>query len=227
MKVNDWDTWQTFRKDRGSPPWIKLHRTLMTSPKWAALTDAEKGQLVSLWIAAADTNGVLPDSPTVLRKICQLDQEPNVKKFIDLGLLVSDCQPVDNHLTTSCQPVDAPEQSRAEESREEESRGDFLPRKAQPKKGTRLNPDWLVDDRLRQVAIEVAGKVGVNPDDTDIDIQADAFRDYWLGRSGQGATKLDWDATWRTWIRRWSDGEFKRLTRQQQIDTERRERFAK
>lgn len=32
--------------------------------------------------------------------------------------------------------------------------------------------------------------------------QAIQFRDYWLGRSGQAAYKVDWLATWRGWINR-------------------------
>ena len=51
LKVHDWDIWQTYRKDRGRPPWIKVHRILGTSQKWSMLSDAERGQLVSLWIA--------------------------------------------------------------------------------------------------------------------------------------------------------------------------------
>jgi hypothetical protein len=27
------------------------------------------------------------------------------------------------------------------------------------------------------------------------------FRDYWAAKSGQGATKQDWQATWRNWVR--------------------------
>lgn len=29
----------------------------------------------------------------------------------------------------------------------------------------------------------------------------DQFRDYWTAKSGKDATKLDWQATWRTWVR--------------------------
>lgn len=32
--------------------------------------------------------------------------------------------------------------------------------------------------------------------------QAATFRDYWSSKSGQGATKTDWEATWRNWVRR-------------------------
>ena len=27
------------------------------------------------------------------------------------------------------------------------------------------------------------------------------FRDYWRGVPGQRGTKLDWEATWRNWVR--------------------------
>lgn len=30
------------------------------------------------------------------------------------------------------------------------------------------------------------------------------FRDYWIAKPGQGGVKLDWDATWRNWVRRQS-----------------------
>lgn len=120
MRVHGWDEWQSFRKDRGTPPWIKLHRNLMTNKKWAALSDSEKGQLVSLWIAAADNNGFLPDDPKILRKICMLDDIPNISKFSELGFLESDgCQHDANMTPDGCQH-DAPEQRRVEKSREEE-----------------------------------------------------------------------------------------------------------
>lgn len=31
--------------------------------------------------------------------------------------------------------------------------------------------------------------------------ELDQFRDYWTAKSGKDATKLDWQATWRTWVR--------------------------
>jgi hypothetical protein len=31
--------------------------------------------------------------------------------------------------------------------------------------------------------------------------EADKFRDHWHAKAGQGATKLDWEATWRNWCR--------------------------
>lgn len=31
--------------------------------------------------------------------------------------------------------------------------------------------------------------------------QADRFRDHWIAKTGQHATKADWQATWRNWCR--------------------------
>ena len=89
LYVNDWDEHQTYRRDRKPPPWIKTHRSLRSSAKWAALTDAEKGQLVSIWIAAADRDGYVPDDPIVLQRMCQLDKKPDINKFKDLRLLLA------------------------------------------------------------------------------------------------------------------------------------------
>jgi len=124
LKMHEWEGWQTFRKDRGTPPWIKVYRSLLSSSKWAALTDAEKGQLVSIWMVAADNNGEITADPRVIMKICQLDTIPSIQKFIDLRLMATTCQPDGNQVVTvSAEPhVNLTHQSRVEESRVEEKK---------------------------------------------------------------------------------------------------------
>ena len=61
----------------------------MTCRKWASLSDSEKGQLVSIWIAAAENVGEIPSDPIVIRKICQLDDLPDIEKFVNLGFLTT------------------------------------------------------------------------------------------------------------------------------------------
>lgn len=39
---------------------------------------------------------------------------------------------------------------------------------------------------------------------------ADEFQDYWCARTGAAATKADWEATWRNWIRREAKSEASR-----------------
>ena len=87
LKVRNWDRWQSYRTDRGQPPWIKIHRCVMRNPEWVTLSDAERGQLVSIWLLAADSNGEIPDDPRLLQKLCFMDKPPNIEKFINLGFL--------------------------------------------------------------------------------------------------------------------------------------------
>lgn len=61
-------------------------------------------------------------------------------------------------------------------------------------KGCRLeNSGWEPDEQARSFAISY----GLDPDKV-----WPQFRDYWIAKTGAGATKKDWLATWRTWCRR-------------------------
>jgi hypothetical protein len=93
LSIVGWDTFQTYRKDRGTPPWIKVHRSMLTSQRWLSLTDAEKGALVSIWVVASAKNGLVPADPTILMRMAQLEIEPNINKYIDLNYIVADGLP--------------------------------------------------------------------------------------------------------------------------------------
>lgn len=109
LRVANWEKWQSYRKDRGTPPWIKVYRNLLSNQDWSLLTDAEKGQLVSIWILAAERSGQIPTDPRVLRKIAMLDDEPNLKKFKELGFLeLIGCQDDNQVASSGCQD-DRPE----------------------------------------------------------------------------------------------------------------------
>jgi hypothetical protein len=141
LLIHKWGEWQSYRQDRGAPPWIKVHRKLLTNTKWAALTDSEKGQLVSLWLIAADNDGIIPNDPKIIRKVCMLDDEPNISKFINLGLIDNFCPNVDASMTPSCQPFDPPEERREEKRREEKNiKGKLEKQVFDP---TTLCPDWV------------------------------------------------------------------------------------
>src|ERR1700759_1730183 len=60
-------------------------------------------------------------------------------------------------------------------------------------KGQRLPPDWSPDQNQR---IWAAGR---RPD-LDIDEQIELFVNFWVAKTGQDATKLDWSRTFRNWI---------------------------
>lgn len=120
MRITRWNDWQTFRKDRGTPNWIKVYRNLMTNVEWCSLSDAEKGQLVSMWILAADKHGEIPDNPLLIAKMAMLDAPPDLNKFIDLGFVEGERLPDGNHMVTTYCQNDCSEESRVEERRVEE-----------------------------------------------------------------------------------------------------------
>ena len=111
LRVHDWDKWQTYRKDREPPPWIKVHRRIVHNRKWAMLTDVQKGHLLSLWITAADDDGYVPNNPTLIKKMCGLDVEPDLEVYVALGFLdvAPDRRQPDVTVTSSWRHRDAPE----------------------------------------------------------------------------------------------------------------------
>jgi hypothetical protein len=68
-----------------------------------------------------------------------------------------------------------------------------------PKRGTRLPADWQPSEKL----IETARKEGLS--DAQIERELARFRDHWLAAAGRNATKRDWDATFRNWVREAAD----------------------
>lgn len=63
------------------------------------------------------------------------------------------------------------------------------------KRGTRLSPDWMPSTAVVDI---------IKTEWPRVDLKAEhaKFVDYWIAKSGKDAAKLDWDATWRNWIRR-------------------------
>jgi uncharacterized protein YdaU (DUF1376 family) len=66
--------------------------------------------------------------------------------------------------------------------------------KAASNRGTRLPSDWQPKPGDWIAAVNALGEVTARR-------EADSFRDYWKAAPGQRGIKLDWDATWRNWVR--------------------------
>jgi len=60
MRVVNWDRFQHYTKRR--PPWIKLHRQLLDSRQWFALSDLASRVLVECWLVASESEqGIITD----------------------------------------------------------------------------------------------------------------------------------------------------------------------
>lgn len=148
LKIHDWDKWQTYRRDRGQPPWIKIHRRLLRDTKWIQLSDSERGQLVMIWMLAADENGQIPYDPVVIRKLCCMDQIPDLERFIEIGFI--DRRQDDVNMASQRRQHDAPEAETETETETEENppisphRGDVTKpsRKSWTRKAVLDNPPY-------------------------------------------------------------------------------------
>jgi hypothetical protein len=63
------------------------------------------------------------------------------------------------------------------------------------KRGTRLADGWTPSADL------IAAAAGYAPS-VNLATETENFRDWWRAKPGAGGVKLDWDATWRGWMRR-------------------------
>lgn len=95
-----------------------------------------------------------------------------------------------------------PDPTRTKDSgRDESANSSFVGRQTSPARkrasprGTRIPAEFAVTPSMVEWAREHAPHV-------DGRFETDQFRDYWTGKSGRDATKVDWVATWRNWMRR-------------------------
>jgi uncharacterized phage protein (TIGR02220 family) len=118
IKMKNWDRWQTYRTDRGNPPWIKVYRALMRNIDWITLTDAQRGQLVAMWLLAADKDGRIPADPATIKTVCSMTEEPDLKLFKSKGFVEFGAK-----VTPERRQVDAAltPQSRVDQSRVDQS----------------------------------------------------------------------------------------------------------
>lgn len=70
--------------------------------------------------------------------------------------------------------------------------------KKRTKHGTRMKADWRPSETAWEWA--QAQRPNLNLEET-----LAYFIDYWMAKPGQSAAKLDWDRTWRNWIRKTSN----------------------
>lgn len=64
-------------------------------------------------------------------------------------------------------------------------------------RGTRLNRDWELPQEWGEWAEKqsLSGQEIIN--------EGAKFRDWWVSKAGAGGLKVDWEATWRNWIRKY------------------------
>lgn len=69
--------------------------------------------------------------------------------------------------------------------------------KTEPTRGTRIPDDYVPAQKsIDQIREEFPGVT-----DEDFKREHAKFCDFWQGKSGKDATKVNWDSTWKNWMR--------------------------
>jgi hypothetical protein len=157
--------------------------------------------MIVVILVAAENFGVIPNDPLFLKKLGSFRKTPNLKPLIEADFLIE-------MLAPASKVLDREEGYREETYREEIEKKEIasptaqpvfhMEQKGKPRKGTRLEEGWLPSSEDHLYAVGLLGEAGVAR-------QLDDFRDYWMAKSGQGALKIDWGRTWRTWCRKAKD----------------------
>jgi hypothetical protein len=67
--------------------------------------------------------------------------------------------------------------------------------KKESTKGSRLSQDWVIPEEYIKFC-------QTERPDLDVKLVTENFKDFWISKTGSNATKLDWFATWRSWVRK-------------------------
>lgn len=199
--------WAEFQhyKDR-SPPWIKLHRSLLTSETWVSASTNGKVLAVACMMLAADTGNKIPASPRYIQRAAYLDFVPDFSELVALGFLA----PIDfveetqetladaSKLQADARPEERREE-REEEKKEEHPSPPTVVRPPQKSRGEFLPQDWKPGTEGQRMAIAELGSREAALRELE------KFRNYWFAKSGADGRKRDWEATWRNWIMRAAD----------------------
>tara|TARA_R110002033_G_scaffold29914_4_gene66650 strand:- start:6076 stop:6870 length:795 start_codon:yes stop_codon:yes gene_type:complete len=70
-----------------------------------------------------------------------------------------------------------------------------IPKPAKNAKASRLPDDWALPRDWGDWAVSEGW------DASDVRLEAEKFRDFWISKAGKDAAKLNWLATWRNWMR--------------------------
>lgn len=192
FSVRNFEKFQHY-KDR-NPPWIRLYNSVLDDYEFGLLTDASKAHVLAIWLLASRYDNKIPyDAEWVARRINATDHVA-LDELAERGFIVID-QGCSETLAERKQDA-KPEERRVEERREDKiDRRDDAPKpKAELKKGTRLPDNWTLS-----LADAAYAKLKGVPD-SQLQIEAEKFRNHWTNKTGKDATKLDWSRTWQTWI---------------------------
>jgi len=188
IKVKDWNKFQHF-KDR-KPPWIKLYRDILDDLEWHELDPVAAKALVAIWLIASENDGELPEMKKLAFRLRVTEKQAiSIVSQLDHWLIQDDINVISDRYQDDSLEIETETYRKETETKKETEKRERTPR------ATRLSQDWQPSNSDLNYARELGWS------DKQVRDTAQDFSDYWMAKSGQGATKVDWSATWRRWCR--------------------------
>lgn len=186
--------------------WFRLYDEVLDDPKVQQLSP----HLFKIWInllcLASKHDGVFPSLPHVsfALRLSESETESAFHELKKCGLIdvsKTGCKPhswekrqyksdtstdrVKRFRERSKTVTVTPPDTETDTDTETDKKPPLIPPSKRGTRGTRLAFDWKPSSDLNQDQFELA-----------------RFRDYWIAQPGQRGVKMDWDATWRNWLRK-------------------------
>ena len=183
MRIKHWNKFQHF-KDR-KPPWVKLYRDLLDDLDWHELDAQASKVLVMLWLIASEDEGRIPPTKTLAFRLRMTEKQTN-----DCLNKLSHWLEQDDINTISERYQDDSLETERETEKERETEVEVK----RGTKGSRLSADWVLPEDWESWARQE--RPDLNPQKV-----GEQFKDFWIAKAGAAGVKLDWQATWRNWVR--------------------------
>jgi len=193
-------------------PWFRLYSEFAHDPKVQMLPEAmQRRYVMLLCLRCSEVLETLHETEIAFQlrlSTEELEQTKQLfisKNFIDKhwNLLnwdkrqfVSDSSTmrVAKHRNKKKQVSNADETLQKRPSNAIDTDTEQIQKRVNNKRGSRLAQDWFLSKSMGDWATK-------ERPDLDVRQVAEQFKDYWIAQPGQKGVKLDWDATWRNWVR--------------------------
>ena len=196
IKIKNWSTYQHY-KDR-NPPWVKLSTSIFQEYEFSQINDASKLLAICIITLASrykdPRKGLVPDDIHWIKRQCNLGDmisEHNFQELENIDFIERDSKTLAERKRNAI-----PEGEGEGEGKKRESRKSVPAQKQKSNNGTRIPENWECSKPLGEWAMN---EQGLSYDEVKNEIFK--FKDYWTAKSGKDATKKDWDAVFRNWIR--------------------------
>lgn len=153
FRVKEWSKYQHY-KDR-SPPWIKLHRELLTSQTWVMLDDDKKALAIACMLLAAATDNKIPMDAGYVQRVAYMKSAPDFHALIKVDFIeiIEEVQAPNGkrlqELADASKPYSEAEQSTEVRSEKKSDTSSTPPTRAKKvSRETSIDPDWWLDFKL-------------------------------------------------------------------------------